>query len=514
MRLLLLLSVLLGGGLHGALVSTEKVLFQENFNLPASLNRWQVIGCQPKFLPGGAPNGQGNAIRFSLESDGDSKISLPLDPKKISGLISFEGYIRGSNLSGKALYLGPKFMLTVNDGKKNYYPEPVKGFGSYGWKKVRTFFLIPENCRSLGLTIGIQGGSGTFEVAQIEIRRAREGSDEEAARDAVRAETADMPRGPVVPGMRTQFRGVMSGDDLSPEAFAELGSWKVNLIRYQMRPGAKLRKTLTTEEAYLRWIDSEIARIDKEILPLARRYNIKLALDLHYGGRKLTQLLSNELTSDSTNLELLEKTWRKLAAHYRGNEMIYGYDLLNEPKPEDPTKNPWPEMAQRLVEVIREVDPDTPIIVEWFLTLPFPVSGKNLIYSFHFYSPGEYTHNQVSSVHSATNWRYPGAINGLWWDKEQLRNVLRPYLEFQKQHQVRIFIGEFSVVAWAPGGAQYLQDCVDLFEEYGWDWTYHAFREWSGWSVEHAGKSRKDNRRVGDTDRKQVLLKAFEKNRK
>ena len=90
MRLLLLLSVLLGGGLHGALVSTEKVLFQENFNLPASLNRWQVIGCQPKFLPGGAPNGQGNAIRFSLESDGDSKISLPLDPKKISGLISFE----------------------------------------------------------------------------------------------------------------------------------------------------------------------------------------------------------------------------------------------------------------------------------------------------------------------------------------------------------------------------------------------------------------------------------------
>ena len=194
--------------------------------------------------------------------------------------------------------------------------------------------------------------------------------------------------------------------------------------------------------------------------------------------------------------------------------MIYGYDLLNEPKPEDPTKNPWPEMAQHLVEVIREVDPDTPIIVEWFLTLPFPVSGKNLIYSFHFYSPGEYTHNQVSSVHSATNWRYPGAINGLWWDKEQLRNVLRPYLEFQKQHQVRIFIGEFSVVAWAPGGAQYLQDCVDLFEEYGWDWTYHAFREWSGWSVEHAGKSRKDNRRIGDTDRKQVLLKAFEKNQK
>lgn len=514
MKKLLFLLMFTGMALHGALISTDEVLFQENFDSPDSLKRWQVIGRRPKILPGEAPDGRGNAVRFTLEKEGDSKISLPLDPKKISGLISFEGYIRGTDLNGRATYLGPKFMLTVHDGKKYYYPEPVKGFGSYGWKKVKLFYRIPENCRSLTFTTGIQGGEGTLDVAQIKILRAREGSDEEAAHSAVRADTSDIPRGPVVPGMRTQYRGVMSGDDLSPEAFAELGSWKVNLIRYQMRPGAKLRKTLTTEEAYLRWIDSEIARIDKEILPLARRYNIKLALDLHYGGRKLTQLLSNELTPDSTNLVLLEKAWRKLAAHYRGNEMIYGYDLLNEPKPEDPMKNPWPEMAQRLVDVIREVDPDTPIIVEWFLTLPFPVSGKNLIYSFHFYSPGEYTHNQVSSVHSATNWRYPGAINGLWWDKEQMREKFRPYIEFQKKHGVRMFIGEFSVVAWAPGGAQYLQDCVDLFEEYGWDWTYHAFREWSGWSVEHAGKSRKDNRRVGDTDRKQVLLKAFEKNRK
>lgn len=514
MKKLIFLLLLLEFSLHAAPVGTDEVLFRENFDSADSLNRWQTSGTPPEFLPGGAPDGKGNVVRFIREKDGNSKITLSLDPKKITGLILFEGYIRGSSLSGKALYLGPKFMLTANDGEKNFFPEPVKGFGSYGWKKVRKFFLIPDNCRSLTFTVGIQDGRGTFEVAQIEIRRAREGRDEEAARDAVRVDSSDTPRGPVVPGMRTQFRGVMSGHDLSPEAFAELGRWKVNLIRYQLLPAAELRKNMTTEEAYLRWIDSEITRLDEEILPLARQYDIKLALDLHYGGQKLTRLLSNQLSPGSSNLKLLEKTWRKLAAHYRDNETIYGYDLLNEPKPLNPKDNPWPEMAQRLVDVIREVDPDTPIIVEWFLTLPFAVRGKNIIYSFHFYDPWEYTHSQLSFAHSFTNLCYPGAIDGLWWDKEQLRNVLRPYLEFQKQHQERIFIGEFSVVAWAPGGAQYLQDCVDLFEEYGWDWTYHAFREWSGWSVEHAGKSRKDNRRVGDTDRKQVLLKAFEKNRK
>ena len=47
--------------------------------------------------------------------------------------------------------------------------------------------------------------------------------------------------------------------------------------------------------------------------------------------------------------------------------------------------------------------------------------------------------------------------------------------------------GEFSVAVWAPGGAAYLDDLVSIFEEYGWDWTYHAFREWEGWSLEHEG---------------------------
>ena len=264
---------------------------------------------------------------------------------------------------------------------------------------------------------------------------------------------------------------------------------------------------------------TEFAALDRFIDECDKR-DIYVIPDLHgaYGSQNGNDhsgsVEGSFLFTDEENMSKTVKLWETVAARYRDRDIIAGYDLLNEPKPLNPKDNPWPEMAQHLVEVIREVDPDTPIIVEWFLTLPFAVYGKNIIYSFHFYDPWEYTHSQVSFAHSFTNLCYPGAIDGLWWDKEQLRNVLRPYLEFQKQNRARIFIGEFSVAAWAPGGAQYLQDCVDLFEEYGWDWTYHAFREWSGWSVEHAGKSRKDNRRVGDTDRKRVLLKAFEKNQK
>ena len=86
--------------------------------------------------------------------------------------------------------------------------------------------------------------------------------------------------------------------------------------------------------------------------------------------------------------------------------------------------------------------------------------------------------------------------------------------EFQLAYNVHIYVGEFSAIRWAPGAADYLRDCIELFEEYGWDWTYHAYREWDGWSVEHG--SDRDNRQPveGSTDRKELLLSWFARNQK
>ena len=84
-----------------------------------------------------------------------------------------------------------------------------------------------------------------------------------------------------------------------------------------------------------------------------------------------------------------------------------------------------------------------------------------------------------------------------------------PVREFQQKHGARIYVGEFSAVAWAPGAEKYLEDCIALFEEYGWDWSYHAFREWKGWSVEHEGPDAEHLVPSADNPRKRVLLKAF-----
>ena len=128
------------------------------------------------------------------------------------------------------------------------------------------------------------------------------------------------------------------------------------------------------------------------------------------------------------------------------------------------------------------------------------------------YKPIEFTHQGVSS--RGKGYRYPGEINGKMWDKAQLEAALQPVIEFQRKYGVRIYVGEFSAIRWAPEGSacRYLKDLIDIFEAHRWDWSYHAFREWQGWSVEHGADPNDHNPSKTPTDREQLLRSWFAKN--
>ena len=136
-----------------------------------------------------------------------------------------------------------------------------------------------------------------------------------------------------------------------------------------------------------------------------------------------------------------------------------------------------------------------------------------MVYSVHMYMPHQFTHQGVYK--NPTGLSYPGVIQGKRWDKEELRQALQPVVDFQRAHGVHIYLGEFSAIRWAPGDSayNYLRDLIDIFEENGWDWAYHAFREWDGWSVEH-GPDPKDHARSKTPTKRQELLQSwFAKNR-
>ena len=136
----------------------------------------------------------------------------------------------------------------------------------------------------------------------------------------------------------------------------------------------------------------------------------------------------------------------------------------------------------------------------------------------HMYQPTDYTHQGVHDKEKYRN-KYPASAIPYpnperKWDATFLRSTLQPVVDFQKKYGARILVGEFSATTWAPGAEKYLDDVITVFEENGWDWTYHAFREWAGWSVEHEGPPNHPPLAKADTPRKKVLLKWFRRNAK
>jgi len=176
-------------------------------------------------------------------------------------------------------------------------------------------------------------------------------------------------------------------------------------------------------------------------------------------------------------------------------------------------------LAGRAAKAIRAIDPERTLIVEppeWGdpagLRELRPLDVPNVVYSVHMYLPHAFTHQGVGG--RGPPCRYPGEIDGKLWDKAQLEAALQPVVEFQLKYGVHFYIGEFSAIRWAPEGSaqRYLEDLIDIFEAHGWDWSYHAFREWDGWSVEHGSDPADHGQAKTPTDREHLLQSWFAKN--
>ena len=406
-------------------------------------------------------------------------------------------------------WLGFKFMLSWRDRFTGAmrYPEGGAPRGSFDWREVafrqEGWFRGAEGPGTLHL--GLQGTSGTvvFDLDSLVIGELR----------------------PIWPHVNQDHRceygeaahpqrGVMSpsGRDMTEDDFATLASWGATLLRYQMVRDWHSVGTNQDLDEYDRWLDGKIDHVERVVLPMARKYGIKVALDLHVtpGGRNASHEMN--MFHDKRFADHFIEVWQRIASRFKGAEGFYGYDLCNEPKQQSEAPqgcDGW-NLQRRAAEAIREIDPSAAIIVESnandspdaYRNLS-PLAMPNVIYEVHMYAPGDFTHQGIQGM-SMDRCRWPDKSRG--WDRKYLRSVLAPVREFQLKHGARIHVGEFSAVAWAEGADVWLRDAISVFEEYGWDWTYHAFREWRGWSVEHEGPDIDHMEKSADNPRKRVLL--------
>ena len=411
---------------------------------------------------------------------------------------------------------GIKFMLHLSGPSGQQWLQQDKLSGSFDWKVVQFKATVPADVTNAEIVLGLEAVNGRAQFDNLKITVAH----------GPRVHPATPPKGPVFTGhAEPRLRGAMIHPDITAESLRVFGQdWKGNLVRWQLIRSGKAAK-ITTLDEYDVWLEGELRKLEAA-LPLCEKLGVRVVLDLHSppGGMPTT---SGYVGSD-TGLFTSERAqakfvaiWSVMARRFRDSPVIWGYDLANEPVENEVGAGceNWQALVTRTARAVRAIDAKHAIIVEptpWggpeaLENLePIPVPG--IVYSVHMYVPHQFTHQGVHG--STTGVVYPGLIAGKQWDKEQIRRTLQPVLDWQRDYGVHMYIGEFSAIRWAPDDSafRYLRDCIDIFEENGWDWSYHAFREWDGWSVEHSSDKNDPARSATPNNREKLLRSWFEKN--
>ena len=425
------------------------------------------------------------------------------------------GFAMAVEASGRGIakptksYLGFKFQLHWRESAtgREGYPDSAKEIGDFGPKTILLEAVFADvRPDSATVMLGLQGTSGhvefdlsTFRAAPTQglFRRVNEDWVVRYPPHHPAAQRQKPLRGCMLPVRAT------TEDDI-----ATLASWGATMARFQIA-----RRSDNADLAdYSAWVDSRLDNLE-DVLRWAGAHGMKICVDLHVtpGGSGAISRGQNMFYDERYATAFVE-TWRRIATRFRGHPAVYGYDLVNEPLQTCRAQIDYWTIQRRAAEAIREIDPVTPIIVEanhWATPDAFaylsPLAMDNVIYQIHVYDPHKFTHQGVGDNPIGPKWPDPDKK----WTREHLRDVLRPVREFEARHHARIYVGEFSAAAGAKGAENYLRDCIALFNEYGWDWTYHAFREWDWWSVEHEGPDPKHMVPAADTPRKRILLEGF-----
>jgi hypothetical protein len=202
-------------------------------------------------------------------------------------------------------------------------------------------------------------------------------------------------------------------------------------------------------------LESRMARIDS-LIQWCRSHRVYIILDLHGapGGQTGTNIDDSQcdqpdLFRFQENEDRTVNIWRSIAKRYKDEEIIAGYDLLNEPLPNwfsEYNKRLLP-LYRRLTAAIRGVDP-------WHLII-------------------------LEGVHWATDWSVfeePFDDNVMlqfhkYWNNPD-RESIAPYLKAREKWNVPIFMGEGG-----ENNTDWYSGAFRLFEDLDISWNFWTWKK-------------------------------------
>jgi endoglucanase len=175
--------------------------------------------------------------------------------------------------------------------------------------------------------------------------------------------------------------------------------------------------------------------------------------------------------------------WRQLAEHYQDQPPELLFELLNEPN-SNLLPFRWNKLIPAALATIRESNPVRIVIIGptgWnsvneLTNLELPDDDQQIIVTFHFYEPFQFTHQGAEWVNGADPWL------GTTWagtdaQQRQLNTLLDKAAAWGAKHNRPIFMGEFGAYSKADmdSRAAWTAFVARAAEERGFSWAYWEF---------------------------------------
>lgn len=226
----------------------------------------------------------------------------------------------------------------------------------------------------------------------------------------------------------------------------------------------------------------------------AMEAKLRTIVDLHIIRSHYFNAAFNPLWTDTAEQEKLVNMWRQLSDELvRYPNTWVAYEILNEAVAKNP--DDWNKLLAKVIIAIRSKERGRTIVVgsnQWqipgtFPALKVPVGEKNIILSFHFYTPLALTHHTApwtpigeytGAVHypgqvvdtaayqtmseSAAQYMRDGA-NG-YFTKDTLEKIISPAIKVAKKKRLPLYCGEFGVFPAIPEKLKlrWYQDLCDI----------------------------------------------------
>jgi endoglucanase len=230
--------------------------------------------------------------------------------------------------------------------------------------------------------------------------------------------------------------------------------------------------------------------------------HLKVVVDLHILRSHHFNAEDKPLWTEPKAQEKFLQLWRDLSWELKKYPVdLLAYELMNEPVADDPED--WNKLVEKAVKEIREQEPDRKIVIgsnRWqsvstFDQLRIPQGDRNIILSFHFYTPMLITHykaswTEVGKYTGPVN--YPGQIvapkdieglpadiagivkrnNGVY-NLEILEKLFEKPLAAAKKYDLPLYCGEWGCLSTAPRKVrlQWYEDVRHNLEKHDIAWA-------------------------------------------